>query len=44
MIKYSDNFNRDFNWYLSVRHSFDFDGKILIEITFNPKGINRFCH
>lgn len=26
-VKYSDNFNRDFNWYLSIRHLFTFDGK-----------------
>lgn len=39
-MKYSDNFNRDFNWYLSVRHSFNFDGKTPIEITFNAKGID----
>lgn len=25
-MKYSDSFNRDFNWYLKMRHKFDFDG------------------
>ncbi len=26
MKKYNDNFERDFKWYLSVRHHFNFDG------------------
>lgn len=26
MIKYSHNFERDFRWYLKVRHLFNFDG------------------
>ncbi len=25
-MKFSDNFDRDFRWYLSVRHMFNFDG------------------
>jgi len=26
-MKYKPDFERDFKWYLSVRHSFNFDGK-----------------
>lgn len=26
-MKYSDRFNKDFYWYLSVRHIFNFDGQ-----------------
>lgn len=26
MIKYTQNFERDFNWYLKMRHIFNFDG------------------
>jgi hypothetical protein len=26
-MKYSNNFNRDFNWYLQMRHQFNFSGK-----------------
>lgn len=25
-LKYNSNFERDFNWYLSMRHRFNFDG------------------
>ena len=25
-MKYSENFNRDFNWFLRMRHTFSFDG------------------
>lgn len=38
--KYSDNFNRDFNWYLKVRHLFTFDGKAYIEPKFSNKGVS----
>lgn len=27
MTKYKKEFERDFNWYLSMRHKFNFDGK-----------------
>lgn len=36
-MKYKSNFERDFNWYLSVRNTFNFDGS---ENYFNKKGIN----
>jgi hypothetical protein len=26
-MKYSDNFNRDFKWFLKMRHEFNFSGK-----------------
>ena len=37
MSKYSDSFKRDFSWYLSVRHIFNFDGN---HSYFNKKGEN----
>ena len=39
--KYNDNFNRDFNWYLSVRHRLNFDG---CNHYFNKKGIDIIQH
>lgn len=39
-MKYSNNFIRDFNWYLSMRHLFSFDGKIPETIKYDPKGID----
>ena len=36
MRNYNSNFDRDFNWYLSVRRNFNFDGS---ENYFNKKGI-----
>jgi hypothetical protein len=35
--KYNDNFNRDFSWYLSMRHKFNFDGS---GDYYNKKGEN----
>lgn len=35
MKKYNANFERDFNWYLSMRHKFNFDG---CAEYFNKKG------
>jgi len=34
-MRYSKSFDRDFNWYLSVRHQFNFDGK---EAYYDKKG------
>lgn len=39
-VNYSKNFNRDFNWYLSVRHIFNFDGKSYIESNYNRNGLD----
>lgn len=39
MEKYSKNFERDFNWYLSIRHKFNFCGKDY-DISFDSKGIS----
>ncbi len=39
-MKYSDNFIRDFKWYLSVRHSFTFDGKLPDKIPYDLNGID----
>jgi len=39
-MKYSDNFNRDFNWYLKFRHTFDFDGRLDRDIEYDTKGID----
>ena len=33
--KYNQNFNRDFNWYMSMRHKFNFDG---VSEYYNKKG------
>ena len=41
-MKYSKNFERDYNWYLSVSHIFSFDGS---KDYFNKKGIeNAFTY
>lgn len=37
MLKYNTNFERDFKWYLSVRHIFNFDGS---HSYYNKKGEN----
>lgn len=39
-MKYSKNFERDFKWYLKVRHLFQFTGKQLPETTFDKNGID----
>lgn len=39
-MKYSDNFNRDFKWYIKVRHLFNFDGSLDREIEYDPLGID----
>lgn len=36
-MKYTDNFNRDFCWFLKMRHTFNFDG---CSNYFNKKGEN----
>lgn len=38
--KYSDNFNRDFSWYLKYRHTFDFDGRLDRDIVYDKNGID----
>lgn len=35
MKKYNPNFERDFNWYLSMRHKFNFDG---VHLYYNKNG------
>ncbi len=46
-MKYKESFNRDFNWYLSMRHNFKFDGcaeyhnkKGELIIQYDPNGID----
>lgn len=39
-MKYSTNFNRDFNWYLSVRNFFNFSGALPQDIIFDKSGID----
>lgn len=39
-MKYSENFNRDFNYYLSSRHIFNFDGRLDRDIVFDKNGIS----
>ena len=38
--KYSESFERDYHWYLKMRHQFNFDGHIKRNIEFNITGIN----
>lgn len=38
--KYSENFNRDFNWYLKYRSTFDFDGHLDRDIVYSKDGID----
>ena len=38
MIKYSNQFNRDFKWFLKNRHRFNFCGKPLPAIPFDKNG------
>lgn len=39
-MKYSKNFNRDFNWYLSVRDKFNFFGSEVVDIIYDRNGID----
>jgi hypothetical protein len=39
-MKYSKNFNRDFAWYLKMRHFFNFDGSLPPDIVFSADGID----
>ncbi len=39
-MKFSKNFDRDFNWYIKVRNFFDFSGAIPEKIIFDKKGIS----
>lgn len=38
-MRYSEQFERDFQWLLSMRHIFDFDGKGLAVIPFDKNGV-----
>lgn len=38
--RYSERFDRDFRWLLSVRHIFSFDGKYPIELLCDPMGVD----
>ncbi len=38
--KYSEGFERDFNWYMSVRHLYNFDGHLDRDIEYDPKGVD----
>ncbi len=39
--KYSVNFERDFNWYLSMRNTFDFDGQLYrTDIVYDKDGVD----
>lgn len=41
MRKYSKNFDADFHWYLKMRNTFDFDGRLdKYDITHDPKGVD----
>lgn len=40
-MKYSENFERDYNWYLNNKEVFNFDGT---KDYFNKKGENLVCH
>ena len=39
-MKYSKNFDRDFQWYLKVRNYFDFDGSAPKDIAYDRNGID----
>lgn len=39
-MKYTKNFDRDFDWYLSVRHDFSFSGSIGEEILYSKNGVD----
>lgn len=39
-MKYSENFNRDFKWFIRMRNTFDFGGKIPEKIAFDINGID----
>ncbi len=38
--KYSKGFERDFNWYLTSRHRFNFDGHLDRDIEYDPNGVD----
>ena len=40
--RYSENFTRDFNWYLKMRNTFNFDGRLNYEdkIIYSKKGVD----
>jgi hypothetical protein len=38
--KYSKGFERDFKWYMSMRHRFNFDGHLDRDIEYDPKGVD----
>jgi len=38
--KYSSGFNRDFNWYLSMRNTFSFDGRLPRELLYDKDGVD----
>jgi hypothetical protein len=38
--KYSKGFERDFNWYLFMRHRFNFDGHLDRYIVYDPNGVD----
>lgn len=43
-MKYSKKFEKDFRWYLSVRHKFNFDGSLEKNIVFDRNGIDgKMC-
>lgn len=39
-MKYSAAFNRDFNWFLKMRHIFDFDGALPLDVEYDKNGID----
>lgn len=39
-MKYSEKYERDFKWYLSVRHIFNFDGSLGKDIPYDKNGIS----
>ena len=40
MKRYSQAFERDFKWYLAIRHDFSFDGRLPIKIVYDKNGIS----
>lgn len=38
--RYSENFDRDFRWFLLVRHHYNFDGKYPIDPPFDLRGVD----
>ena len=39
-MKYKNNFNRDFSWYIKVRNEFKFDGRLPRDIIYDREGID----